>query len=75
MANQTITLPIGGMTCANCAMNIEKGIKKLSGVFKTNVNFAAEQAAIVFDSKQSQCSPKLPENKREIVQWQNTLES
>jgi cation transport ATPase len=28
MANQTITLPVGGMTCANCAMNIEKGIKK-----------------------------------------------
>jgi Cu+-exporting ATPase len=33
-------------------MNIEKGIKKLSGVFNTNVNFAAEQAVIGFDPKQ-----------------------
>jgi cation transport ATPase len=33
-------------------MNIEKGIKKLSGVFDTNVNFAAEQAVIGFDPKQ-----------------------
>jgi copper ion binding protein len=75
MANHTITLPVGGMTCANCAINIEKGIKKLSGVFNTNVNFAAEQAVIAFDPKQSQCSPKLTRNKREVLQWQNTLES
>jgi Cu+-exporting ATPase len=33
-------------------MNIEKGIKKLSGVFNTNFNFPAEQAAIGFDPKQ-----------------------
>jgi Cu+-exporting ATPase len=33
-------------------MNIEKGLKKLSGVFNTNVNFAAEQAVIGFDPKQ-----------------------
>jgi copper chaperone CopZ len=34
-------------------MNIEKGIKKLSGVLNTNLNFAAEQAVIAFDPKQS----------------------
>jgi hypothetical protein len=34
-------------------MNIEKGIKKLSGEFTTIVNFAAEQAVIAFDPKQS----------------------
>jgi Cu+-exporting ATPase len=67
MANQTITLSVGGMTCANCAMDIEKGIKKLSRVFNTNVNFAAEQAVIAFDPKQSRCSPKLTRNKREVL--------
>jgi hypothetical protein len=56
-------------------MNIEKGIKNLSGVFNANVNFAAEQAIIAFDPKQSQCSLKLTRNKREVLQWQNTLES
>ncbi|OEU65481.1 MAG: copper-translocating P-type ATPase [Desulfobacterales bacterium PC51MH44] len=52
MTEQTITLPVSGMTCANCALNIEKGIKKLEGVQTTNVNFAAEQAVIGFDPKQ-----------------------
>jgi len=51
MAEQTITLPVGGMTCANCAMNIERGLKKLVGVHSINVNFAAEQAVVVFDPK------------------------
>ena len=49
MSDQTITLPIIGMTCANCALNIERGVKKLEGIQDANVNFAAEQANISFD--------------------------
>lgn len=49
MTEQTITLPVTGMTCANCAANIERGVKKLDGVKETNVNFASEQAAVSFD--------------------------
>jgi Cu+-exporting ATPase len=49
MASETITIPITGMTCANCALNIERNLKKLQGVEDTNVNFAAEQASVVFD--------------------------
>ncbi len=52
MTEQTITLPVGGMTCANCAMNIERGIKKLAGVYSTNINFAGDQAVVTFDPKQ-----------------------
>ena len=52
MSEQTITLPVTGMTCANCAANIERGLKKLEGVQNTNVNFAAEQAVVAFDPKQ-----------------------
>ena len=29
MAEQTITLPVTGMTCADCAANIERGFKRL----------------------------------------------
>jgi Cu+-exporting ATPase len=39
------------MTCANCAMNITRGLKKLPGVNETNVNFAAEQASVTFDPR------------------------
>jgi len=52
MAEQKFTLPVTGMTCANCAMNIEHSVKKLEGVEDTNVNFASEQATISFDPKQ-----------------------
>jgi Cu+-exporting ATPase len=49
MAEQKFTLPITGMTCANCAANIERGVKKLKGVAGASVNFAAESAAVSFD--------------------------
>ncbi len=40
------------MTCANCAMNIERNVGKLDGVAEANVNFASEQAVVTFDPKQ-----------------------
>ena len=49
MTTQSLILPISGMTCANCAMNISRGLKKLPGVSDANVNFAAEQASVIFD--------------------------
>jgi len=49
MTNQRVTFPVSGMTCANCAMNIERTVKKLNGVSEAQVNFAAEQAAVAFD--------------------------
>ncbi|MGD8659173.1 MAG: heavy metal translocating P-type ATPase [Desulfobacterales bacterium] len=54
MTEQKLTLPITGMTCANCAANIERGVKKLDGVADASVNFAAENAAVVFDPQQLQ---------------------
>ena len=54
MAEEKFTLPITGMTCANCAANIERGVKKLKGVADASVNFAAENAAISFDPQQLQ---------------------
>ena len=54
MSEESITLPITGMTCANCAANIERGVKKLKGVADASVNFAAENAAVSFDPQQLQ---------------------
>jgi len=42
---QQVTLDIEGMTCASCAMRIEKRLNKLDGVTAT-VNYALEQAAV-----------------------------
>ncbi|MBL8497510.1 heavy metal translocating P-type ATPase [Nitrosomonas sp. JL21] len=46
--NRHIELPIEGMTCAACAVRIEKNLNKLSGV-QASVNFANEKAHIDFD--------------------------
>jgi Cu+-exporting ATPase len=46
--NQQTTLQITGMTCAACATRIEKGLSKLPGVTKANVNLALESASVEF---------------------------
>jgi Cu+-exporting ATPase len=43
------TLHITGMTCAACATRIEKGLNRMEGVAKANVNLALEQATVTFD--------------------------
>lgn len=49
MATQEKTLQINGMTCAACANRIEKGLSKIEGVERANVNFALERSTIVYD--------------------------
>ena len=43
-------LPIAGMTCANCAARIERGLRRTSGVVEASVNLATERAAVAFDA-------------------------
>jgi len=46
-------LALEGMTCATCAMRIEKGLKKVPGVIGANVNLATEQANVIYDPSQA----------------------
>jgi Cu+-exporting ATPase len=48
-----LVLDLEGMTCASCAMRIEKGLKKVPGVLDANVNLATEQAAVTYDPAQT----------------------
>ncbi|RLC06165.1 MAG: cation-transporting ATPase PacS [Deltaproteobacteria bacterium] len=54
MNEQTLTLPVTGMSCVNCAANITKTVSKLPGVTDANTNFAAEQAIVSFDTDKIQ---------------------
>ena len=49
MNNQTITLPVEGMTCASCVARVEKTLKKIDGVETANVNLATENVTFSFD--------------------------
>lgn len=45
----TVTIPVGGMTCAACAARVEKALGKTEGVLKATVNFATEKAVVEYD--------------------------
>lgn len=50
MTDNKITLPITGMSCANCAMNVERILKKkIDGVTDASVNFATERAQVEYN--------------------------
>lgn len=44
------TIKIGGMSCASCAQNIEKKIKKEKGIVNASVSYAAGKASVEYDS-------------------------
>jgi Cu+-exporting ATPase len=48
-AQKEFTLPITGMTCANCVATVERNLKKLEGVSFASVNLASERASVSFD--------------------------
>lgn len=49
---ETISLKIGGMTCAACSGRVERSLAKLPGVEKAAVNLATEKATVTYDSSQ-----------------------
>src|SRR5699024_5058025 len=51
MAIKEKKLQISGMTCASCATRIEKGLSKIDGVEKANVNLALETGTVVYDGE------------------------
>ncbi len=49
MSTKELSLPVTGMTCANCANTITRTLKKTAGVTEANVNYASERAQVIFD--------------------------
>lgn len=47
--NKQVTLPITGMTCANCVATVERNLKKQEGVSLAVVNLSSERATVEFD--------------------------
>jgi Cu+-exporting ATPase len=47
---QQITLPVLGMTCANCVAAVERNTKKVDGVTNAAVNYASEKVTFTYDA-------------------------
>jgi len=48
VVTETISLPIGGMTCASCVAHVEGALSKTPGVMSVNVNLATEKASVEY---------------------------
>lgn len=49
MATKQLTVPVIGMTCANCVKAVERNAKKVEPVNEANVNFASEKLTVAYD--------------------------
>jgi Cu+-exporting ATPase len=47
--SKQVTLPVTGMTCANCVATVERNLKKVNGVQSAMVNLSSERATVEFD--------------------------
>jgi Cu+-exporting ATPase len=59
-----LTVPVIGMTCANCVASVERNSKKAGGVAASQVNYASEKLTVEYDPGQS----KPQEVLREVIQ-------
>lgn len=48
-SNKKAEIKISGMSCASCALNIEKSLKELDGVEDAQVNLGTEKAMVQYD--------------------------
>jgi len=48
-----VNLPILGMTCANCAVTVERALKRTDGVNEALVNLSSERVAVTYDGSQT----------------------
>jgi len=57
MADQRLTLPIEGMSCAACAVTVQAALGAVSGVRQASVNYATGKASVDYDDTQTGIVP------------------
>ncbi|HTH63445.1 MAG TPA: heavy metal translocating P-type ATPase [Gemmatimonadales bacterium] len=57
MANQRLTLPIEGMSCAACAITVQNALGVVPGVTQAAVNYATGKAAVDYDDARTGIVP------------------
>jgi copper chaperone CopZ len=50
MGFQTVQIPVGGMTCGNCARAVERSLSAYPGVSTARVDLAKATATVEFDA-------------------------
>src|SRR6266404_4371023 len=50
---ESITITVGGMTCAACQSHVQRALQHAPGVEKASVNLMTGEATVAFDSKET----------------------
>ncbi len=53
---EELTMQVEGMTCASCAQNVDRAVRRLDGVKEVNVNIANDKMTLSFDKSQVRLS-------------------
>jgi Cu+-exporting ATPase len=70
MGLQTVKIPVGGMTCGNCARSVERKLAAGPGVSSAHVDLAGGTATVEFDAERT----KMPDLLRAIEQLGYTVQ-
>ena len=70
MGLETVSIPVHGMTCGNCARSVERKLFASPGVSNARVDLAGGTATVEFDADRT----KLPDLRRAIEQLGYTVE-
>jgi Cu+-exporting ATPase len=57
MANQRLTVPVEGMSCAACAVTVQDALGAVPGVAHASVNYATGKASVDYDDAQTGIVP------------------
>jgi len=49
---ETVSIQVGGMTCAACQVHVQKALEQTPGVTRAGVSLMAGEATVVFDPQQ-----------------------
>ncbi|HUO29747.1 MAG TPA: heavy metal-associated domain-containing protein [Bryobacteraceae bacterium] len=70
MSLQSAKIPVGGMTCGNCARTVERKLSTSPGVTSVRVDLAGGTATVEFDADRT----KLPDLLHAIEQLGYTVQ-
>lgn len=48
--SETVIIPVSGMTCAGCEMQVEEEVKKLTGIITVKASYTDENTIVQFDN-------------------------
>lgn len=53
VGSETVIIPVSGMTCVGCEMQVEEEVKKLDGIITVKASYVGENTVVQFDNSKA----------------------